>query len=218
MNPTAVLATAVGAYLWGSIPWGWGVARLMGRVDPRTYGSGSIGATNVARALGFRAGALVLALDFLKGLLPALLALHLGGPWLGALAGLGAIAGHLWPVTLGFRGGKGVATGMGALAVLSPLAFGAGLAVGVAVIARTRYVSAGSLSGTLTALAVTALASALGLQGWPPLLYTGLGALAVVWAHRENLRRLRAGTERKLGERVEAIPPARPPRQSGKGL
>jgi glycerol-3-phosphate acyltransferase PlsY len=187
------LAVLALAYLAGSVPFGLLAGRLAGR-DVRAAGSGNIGATNAARVLGKGWGALVLVLDAAKGFLPALLAARTLAPWLAAAAGLLAVLGHVLPVWLRFRGGKGVATGFGVFLALAPWAAGAAGLVYLVVIALTRRSSAGSLA------AVTALPLAVWLTRAPP---ATLALAAVVWLiivlrHRENLGRLRAGTEGRL--------------------
>lgn len=184
------------AYLLGSVPTGVLVARLLGGADPRSSGSGNIGATNVGRTLGRKAGVLTLGGDALKGLLPAAWALEvLPSPWEVATVALAAYLGHLYPLYLRFRGGKGVATGLGVFLALAPGSVFWAAAVFGAVVWKWRMVSVGSVSA----------AAAL------PLLCAGfreppaVACLAVVvavmtaWRHKDNLARVRAGTERRIG-------------------
>lgn len=184
------------AYLSGSIPFGWLVARARG-VDIQTVGSGNIGAANVTRTLGKRLGAVVLVADALKGALPVLVCMRLpidAGEWLAGTLGLAATVGHCFPVWLGFRGGKGVATALGVLCVLDPLALGVGLGAFLLVYAAKRYVSLASL---IAAMAVLAAEVVLGR----PRVTIGLTALLVVLIvarHRENLERLVGGRERRV--------------------
>jgi acyl phosphate:glycerol-3-phosphate acyltransferase len=185
------------SYLLGSIPFSYLVARLRG-VDVRTVGSGNVGATNVMRNVGKTAGLAAFALDAAKGAAAAVIAQRVGlGVGLAALAAVAAIFGHMYPVWLGFRGGKGVATGAGAFLPLAPLATAGALAVFGLVLAATRYVSAGSMAG---AVALAALAAATGAP-WP--VWTAAAAMAalIVWKHRGNIRRLLDGTESRLGRR-----------------
>jgi glycerol-3-phosphate acyltransferase PlsY len=178
-------------YGCGSVPWGVVLARLAG-VDVRRVGSGNIGAANVARSAGIRLGVATLAADAAKGALPVLLARRLAGdPETEAATGLAAFLGHVFPVALGFAGGKGVATALGVLLVLAPGAAGVALAVFVAVFAATRRVSVGSMAGVASA-AVTA-----GLARHPPATVAAatIMAVVVVVRHRENIARLRTGTE-----------------------
>src|SRR5215475_5384529 len=141
------------SYLVGAIPFGYLVARGRG-VDILKQGSGNIGATNVGRVLGRPFGVLVFALDFAKGAVPVVLARNFAGDyadssWLEVGAGLAAFLGHLFPVYLGFRGGKGVATGAGVVAVLVPLPFLAALVAWILVLAGWRYVSLASVSAAV---------------------------------------------------------------------
>lgn len=186
-------------YLIAAIPTGVVLTRLMGLDDVRSKGSGNIGATNVYRVAGKLPGILTLLGDILKGFLP-LLAINL---WLSptpgqlGLAGVVAIVGHCYPVYLRFKGGKGVATALGIFLVLDPVALlGGGLAF-LAAVALTRYISLGS---TLAAVIVPLLSLLLG-RPLPLLLgASAIGAL-IVWRHRDNLQRLRAGTENRFGAR-----------------
>ncbi len=182
------------AYLLGSVPFGILFARLFGGADPRTMGSGNIGATNVRRAAGKAAGALTLAADILKGAAPAYVATALGlPPVYVAAAGFAAFLGHLYPLFLGFRGGKGVATACGVMFVISPLATVLALLVFIAAVAAKRYVSLGSM------LAAASMPLFLYLSGRED--FVGLGvliALFIILKHRANIRRLLAGEENRL--------------------
>jgi len=193
-------ALVVAGYLCGSIPWGVVLGRFLLGVDPRTVGSGNIGATNVARAGGKKIGAAVLLLDAVKAVAPILLARWLlaGAAdeegWTVAVA-LAAFAGHLWPVWLGFRGGKGVATGLGVFLVLSPWAALAGVVVYGVAYAVTRISSVGSLLGTAVCAAWTVVARGVS----SPVSWAGLAIAALVFLrHRENIARLLRGEERRM--------------------
>lgn len=190
---TAVLIVL--AYLCGSIPTGVLLSRRRG-VDPRDIGSGSIGATNVARAAGPAAGVLTLVGDVLKGLLPVLAAKALGASaTASALIGLAALLGHVYSCFLGFDGGKGVATALGVLFGLAPECAAILVVVFALAIAFGRYVSLASLVGAaLTAPMLLAL-------GYPAVTVSvGLVMSAVVaFRHRDNIRRLRFGTEPRVG-------------------
>jgi glycerol-3-phosphate acyltransferase PlsY len=185
----------LGGYLLGSIPFSFLVARLCGVADVRAVGSGNVGATNVMRAAGRVAGVAAFALDAGKGAAATACALALAAaPPRPALAAVGAVLGHMYPVWLGFRGGKGVATGAGAFLPLVPLASGAALATFALTLALTRYVSLSSIAGALC------LALAAWLLGAPASVWraaTGL-ALLIAWKHRANLQRLLRGTEPRL--------------------
>lgn len=196
------LAGAVVAYLIGAVPIGWLVARGLGVTDIRRHGSGSIGATNVLRTLGRLPAVATLLGDVLKGYVAVAAGSALGGgePTVTAAATVAAVAGNCWSVFLGFRGGKGVATGLGALLPTVPLPTLAALPAFVAVVATTRFVSLGSL---LAALCVPLGAWAL---GYPPASVVASLAVAaiIVGRHHENIARLRAGTESRLGRRRAA--------------
>lgn len=192
-------------YLCGSLPFGLWVGRLFRGVDVRTLGSGNLGATNVYRSLGPGLGVLTLVLDALKGVAPVLLAPSLpgaaslpGGRELAPiLAGLGAVAGHLWTFLAGFRGGKGVATTAGVLLALSPAAFAAFALVFVATVAITRYISLGSMLGSLAFAAALAWLPPGGFDR-PRFVFGALIAVLVIARHRENIARLVRGTERRF--------------------
>lgn len=200
----------VASYLLGGIPTGVLVGRFWG-VDVQRVGSGNIGATNVLRALGAGSGALVLASDLGKGALSVLMARALIGDGIAeAIAGTAAVMGHVWSPYLRFRGGKGVATGLGTLLALVPLAGTIALAAGAGVIALTRYVSLGSIVGTLVGAAL-ACASALFFNGaWALVPYALVSAAIIVARHRENIARLRAGKEPALSFAAGRAARARP--------
>ncbi len=195
------IAVALASYLLGSIPTGVLVSKIARGIDVRNYGSGNIGATNVGRTLGFGAFLLVFLCDFLKGLVPVLLAGEfVGTPLSQAIAGLAALVGHNWSLYLGFRGGRGVATGIGAM---FGMALGPALAVTVVtvgIILLSRYVSLGSVVGAIITIPAMVLAVLLGVRAPEYLLYAVPGAVMVIYRHRENIDRLRRGTERKIAE------------------
>jgi glycerol-3-phosphate acyltransferase PlsY len=191
----ALAALAV-AYLLGSIPFSLLVARAFGVADVRRVGSGNVGATNVLRAAGTRAGALALVLDVAKGASATLLAARLapGSHVIPPLAAVAAVLGHMHPVWLGFRGGKGVATGVGAFAPLAPWPAAGGLVAFALALAATRFASVGSMVGAAT-LAALVWAT----EGRGPLAGAAVFTAAlVILHHRSNLARLRRGTERRL--------------------
>ena len=192
-----VLAVTFG-YLAGSIPFAFLVARRHG-VDLRRAGSGNVGATNVLRTSGVSLAVTAMLLDALKGAVAVVIAQRLTeGPATPVAAGLAAIIGHIYPVWLQFRGGKGVATAAGVFGVLTPLALGIAAGVFVLAVIVTRYISVGSVAGALT------LATAAVLDDPPTAVVAGaiIAALVIVHGHRGNLARLIAGTERRIGQRI----------------
>ena len=197
------------SYLLGALPFGLLMAKLVGGIDVRRYGSGSTGMTNVMRTIGVVPALVVLALDAGKGIAAVFLARYLeAGFPVEAAAALAALVGHNWSVFIRFQGGKGTATGVGALCALSPGAGLIALLVGVPVIALSRYVSLGSVLGATTgAIAVPVLAMAdpsmpLGVPSYGYAIYTSIGVPLILLKHRSNLARLLRGQERKLGESV----------------
>jgi glycerol-3-phosphate acyltransferase PlsY len=202
----AVIAAVVG-YLSGSIPTGMIVARVYRNVDLTAYGSGRTGATNVLRTLGSGAAAIAFAGDFLKGLLAVLVVQNVVAagsprlPWLELIAAGAAVLGHSYSMFIGFKGGRGVVTGFGATIVAAPVPMLIALVAGAVCIAATRYVSLGSIVGTaLAGLLLCGLAITTGEPAWA--VWGVLVAGFIVVAHRDNIERLLAGTERKLGQRV----------------
>lgn len=202
-----VLLLALASYLIGAIPFGYLLVRVLRGIDIRTVGSGSLGATNVSRVLGGRWFAVTFVLDFAKGFVPAFV---LGGlaarsfdapPEIGIVYGILAMAGHIWPVYLSFKGGKGVATAAGAVTGIAPAATGLAAIAFLVVFLAFRYVSLGSVCAAI-ALPIAYLL--LGVVGERDPVDLTLGALAlmsalIVWKHRANLRRLLAGTESRAG-------------------
>ena len=187
------------AYLIGSIPFALLLARRFGAADLRRLGSGNLGAANVMRASGVTAGLLVAALDMTKGAASVWLAARdNAGAALPAAAGFAAIVGHIYPLWLRFRGGKGVATACGVFAVLTPLAVPPALAVFVAVVWLTKYISLGSV---VASLVLPPLAYALGSPA-PAVAAAAAASIIIVFRHRSNVLRLRTGTERRLGVRL----------------
>jgi glycerol-3-phosphate acyltransferase PlsY len=195
------------AYLIGSIPFSYVVARWRG-VDVRRVGSGNVGATNVMRSAGLVAGLVAFALDAGKGAAAAVTVRVLAGAYapdavdvLPSMAAALAVLGHVFPIWLGFRGGKGVATGAGAFVPLAPLAAGLSVATFAVVAATTRYVSLASIVGATTLAALTFITQPNAAVSWAA---TFCAALIVI-RHRENIDRLRRGQERRLGAK-EAKP------------
>ncbi|MFQ5329905.1 MAG: glycerol-3-phosphate 1-O-acyltransferase PlsY [Thermodesulfobacteriota bacterium] len=190
------IAIIVAAYLIGSIPTGVIVARIMGAKDPRSVGSGNIGATNVGRSAGKAAGIITLFGDCCKGALPTVVALYLlPSVYMVAVVGFAAFLGHLFPVFLGFRGGKGVATALGIFLVISPLATLISVVIFVILLLLFRYVSLASMAAAAALPAALAL-----LPGTRPFTPLGVvvGALIII-KHGGNIRRLVAGSENRMG-------------------
>jgi glycerol-3-phosphate acyltransferase PlsY len=187
-------AIPIVSYLLGSIPFGFLLMKFSQGKDIRAYGSGNIGATNVFRKSRIT-GILTLILDAVKGYLAVVIAGWLGaGPEWQAIAALAAIAGHVFPLWLKFRGGKGVATGCGAFLALCPPAVGTTLVLFVAVLFLTRYISAASIAATAL-FPIWAY-----LYGYPApvLFWGGAGALLIIIKHHQNIRRLISGTENRF--------------------
>lgn len=197
MSPTASrLAFAVASYLLGAFPTGYLAVRLRSGRDVRSQGSGGTGATNVLRASGWATALPVALVDMLKGAVPAWLALRwFDDPVFAGLAAALAVLGHCYPVSLGFRGGKGVATGAGAMAVLSPLPTAAMLGLFLVLVAAFRFVSLGSI---LAASAFPILTGLFG-RGWTAALVSLPTVLIILVRHAANIRRLLAGREPRLG-------------------
>lgn len=189
------------AYLIGSIPFGLLFSRALARVDIRRHGSGNIGTANVLRIVGRRAAALTLLGDLLKGFLPVLGALSLGVSemWVAGV-GLAAVLGHNWPVYLRFAGGKGVATSFGALLAMTPLPALLGLLTWTAVVLIFRYTSLAALAASICVPPVILFFTGAG----PYLAFSLLAALLIFVRHRDNIKRLWAGTEHRVGQRVRA--------------
>lgn len=197
------LLAAVAAYLVGSLSFAVIVSRLMGLSDPRSYGSGNPGATNVLRSGNKAAAILTLVFDALKGYIPIVIAQHMGLDTIAITAvGLGAFLGHLWPVFFKFEGGKGVATAAGVLLGFAPGLGGLVLLIWLAMAVVFRYSS-------LAALTASVAAPILQFEGW------GFSAMTIgvivmsallIWRHEANIRKLLAGQESKLGQK--AAPPA----------
>ena len=201
MNPYALLAIA---YLLGSIPFGLLIVQATGGGDIRAAGSGNIGAANVARNAGPLAGILTLILDAAKGYLAVWLVsreTHADAHWM-ITAAAAAVIGHVFPVWLGFKGGKGVATGLGVMTLICWQAVAAALAIWLLVVAFWRYSSLGSISA---AAAMPVLVYLFYAPGHAPPTYVSLGTIAIaaliIAKHHQNIARLAAGTESRLGQK-----------------
>lgn len=204
MSPGAAVAVVAGAYLLGSISFSYLIVRLLRGEDVRAVGSGNAGATNVMRAAGRKPAVAALVLDLAKGVAAVAAARSLGAPPV-VLGGAAAavVLGHVFPVFLGFRGGKGVATSAGALGALDPGAMALAMVLFLGVVAWKRYVSLGSMTAAAAfPVLVWLLSRRAGGTGEPWLvLGSALITALVLVKHRANLERLRAGTEPRLGER-----------------
>ena len=191
-----VLAVTLG-YFVGSVPFAFLLARRRG-IDLRVVGSGNIGASNVLRTSGVPMAVIAMCLDAVKGALTVLVAQRVAAePVTPVAAGLASIVGHLYPVWLRFRGGKGVATAAGVFGVLTPIALGVSSLVFVLAVWLTRYISVGSIAAAVTLAIVAATDS-------PTAIAAGavLAALIILHRHRSNLARVVAGTERRVGQRL----------------
>jgi glycerol-3-phosphate acyltransferase PlsY len=203
-------------YILGSIPFGLIISRFKSKVDIRKFGSGKIGTTNVLRTSGRKAAALVLVGDVLKGSIAVILAgiifgndlLIVGSVGLGTLvaqvvAALAAIAGHNWSIFLKFKGGRGVATFFGGLVALCPPAALIGGEVFFVSAGITRYASIGSILGVVTAYLILVPLTVFYKFPLEYLVYALIGGLVIIVMHRDNINRLVAGTERKIGQKAE---------------
>ncbi len=198
MNILAYLTIAIISYLLGSISSGILVSKLFGGPNLREVGSGNTGATNALRTMGIKGGAMVFVCDILK----ALIACIIGRVWMGLngamLAGLMAVVGHNWPCFFQFKGGKGVSSTLSAMLLTFPIPAVICYVTTIAVIALTKYVSLGSI--TLVSLfALLVIITAWG--NWLAILWVLAMAGLLIWRHKENIKRLLAGTERKLGQK-----------------
>ncbi|MEA2839517.1 MAG: acyl phosphate:glycerol-3-phosphate acyltransferase [Methylobacteriaceae bacterium] len=191
-----ILLALIGGYALGSIPFGLVLTRLAGTTDIRAIGSGNIGATNVLRTGRKDLAAATLILDALKGTVAVLIAWRFG-LYPAMAAGLGALLGHMFPVWLGFRGGKAVATFLGCMLGLYWPAALVFAIVWIAVALITRYSSAAGITGTIASVIVLALLHSLDLAA-----IAFVMTLLILWKHRENIARLRAGTEARIGRNV----------------
>jgi glycerol-3-phosphate acyltransferase PlsY len=222
------VAVVIIGYLLGSIPFGLLISKRSGKVDLRQYGSGKIGATNVLRTAGRKAAALAVALDASKGALAVVLAgliigrsyLVVGDFGLGALvaqvlAALAAMAGHNWPVFLKFHGGRGVATFMGGLIALSPVAAIFGGEIFIIGAGLTKFASLGSIAAAVGTYIILALLVIMNKFPIEYLAYALIGTIIIIVMHRDNIRRLVTGKERKLGEKVKKVDSSPPTETTG---
>ena len=206
-------------YLLGSLPFGLISGRLLKHVDVRDYGSGSIGMTNVLRTVGAPAAAVVLLLDMGKAVAAVVFArVFSGSAGVETACALAALVGHNWPVFIGFRGGKGTASGWGGLLILSPISGLVATVAGIPAIAATRYVSLGSIvasiSGGVALIVLSITGHAPAAYAW----YGAIGGTLVVARHKDNIQRLLRGEERKIGQTVNPDQGPRPKNGRRKGF
>lgn len=211
-------ASIILAYLIGSIPFGLILARLTVKTDIREVGSGKIGSTNVMRAAGRKVAAVALLLDLAKGAMAVVFAGLIMGdnyPYIAqAVAALVAVSGHTWSVFLGFKGGRGVATFIGALLAMYWPAGVVGAIFIIGIGFRSRYMSLGSITGAVTAFFYMMAVNVLRVDFLEPyprieyVIFAMFGAIFIYVMHRDNVIRLMNGTERKIGEKAAARPTA----------
>ncbi|MBO55899.1 MAG: acyl-phosphate glycerol 3-phosphate acyltransferase [Dehalococcoidia bacterium] len=188
------------AYLVGSIPWGYFILQWYKGVDIRDYGSGRIGMSNVLRTSGRRGAVPVLLLDLAKGVVVVIFARYIVGAGYGEVfAGLMALVGHNWPIFLSFRGGRGIATGLGSLSVMAPVSAIIGAIVFIPITLITRYLSLGSILGVICASGSLIAMIFIGLYTLEYGIYGVTAGSIIIWQHRDNIKRLIEGTERRLG-------------------
>jgi glycerol-3-phosphate acyltransferase PlsY len=204
VNPIAAALLLAASYLLGAAPWGVILGRLFAGTDIRGQGSGSTGTTNAYRVLGAKFSVAVLILDFVKGMLPVLVAGWLGaGHWVIAAAGVAAVVGHCWSPFIGFSGGKGVATGGGAVFALIPWLWFAVIPM-AAILLLTKYMSVASLTVSLLCALLAVVLAATGESPWADAVAVVVIVAVIVYRHRANIDRLRAGTELKLSRRSKS--------------
>jgi glycerol-3-phosphate acyltransferase PlsY len=209
----AVLATALVAYLVGSFPSGYLAGRAHG-VDLRKEGSGNIGATNALRVLGKRTGYLVFAADIFKGWLSVMVAFFIGTIFapaqtipFGVLGAICGVVGHMFPVWLGFQGGKGIATSGGVMLALFPIeVFIFGLAAWLILFFTTRYVSIASIAAALALPIGSAIMVGFGRCDWLRVIIASIMCVLAIWRHKSNIQRLLAGTEKKFEKKQTSTP------------
>ncbi len=197
----AIPVAAVIAYLVGSIPNGLILTKMTRGVDVRDYGSGKTGGTNVLRTAGAKLGVIVIILDIAKGLAAVYIARALTGEvWGHALAGILAAIGHDFPVFAGFRGGRGVSTSYGAALAMNPAAAGIALPFAIVLVAATRIMSVMSIGGASIVAIVFVVFAIAGWTPWAYAVYTVAAAVLLIALHKDNVLRLIAGTEPKIGK------------------
>ena len=190
----------VAAYLFGALSWGYVLVDLTMGEDIRDFGSGRTGMSNILRTAGGKAAALVFVMDAGKAILAALLARQvLGAGVAEAAAALAVLCGHNWPVFLRFRGGRGIMPGLGGMSVMAPWVALAGCGLFLAVTLSSRYLSLGSIMATLAVAVISLALTLLTEQHQAYTLYAFVGGTVIIWQHRDNIRRIVNGTERRIG-------------------
>lgn len=203
MEPTTLTIIVLACYLAGSIPTAYIAGRILKGVDIRSVGSGNVGASNAMRLLGKGWGISILLFDAIKGLVPLVLILHVflaSHPQVQRYAMVGALAamvGHVFPVWLGFKGGKGVATGLGVMTALAPLQVAAAFPVFVAVVYVTRFISLGSIIAAAVMPAAFFIDHRLPANG-ELFAFIAVACIFVIYKHKTNIKRILAGTENRL--------------------
>ncbi len=188
------------SYLLGSLSWGYMLLRWRLGMDVREFGSGRTGMSNVLRTGGGKAAAVVLTLDIAKGVLAVILAREIVGSHIAeVVAALVALLGHNWPVFLGFRGGRGILTALGGLSMMTPVPAAVAMAIFLITAFGSRYISLGSIVGVLAGAASLIGLALIGWYSTTYMLFAGAAAAMIIWQHRDNIRRLIKGNERRLG-------------------
>lgn len=194
-NLKMIIPLIIMSYFIGNISPSVIISKRFKNIDIRNHGSGNAGTTNVMRVMGKKAGAMVFLMDLMKGVIPTAIGVYFGNIEIGFFCGVSTVFGHIFPVLLNFKGGKGVATSLGVGLVLAPMYALIGLLVFILIVIKTRYVSLGSIMGTLTFPILQIVTSTNKVVLVMSVL---LGAL-VVYSHRANIKRLLSGNENKLG-------------------
>ncbi len=186
------------AYLFGNFPTSYFIGKFFADIDIRNHGSGNVGATNALRILGKKAGIIALLGDILKGVLAVLIGKIIGGEDGQIFAGLFVVVGHNWPVFLGFKGGKGVATTIGVMIAINPYIVAGIVPIGIIIIAVTKYVSLASILGMI----IFPIVMLFTLQPIKLVLFSFMLAMMSIYRHKSNIKKLMQGTESKIGQKV----------------
>lgn len=194
-NLKMIIPLIIMSYFIGNISPSVIISRRYNNSDIRAHGSGNAGATNVMRVMGKKAGIIVFLMDMLKGILPTALGMYFGNIEIGFFCGVSTVLGHIFPVLLGFKGGKGVATSLGVGLVLAPLYALTGFLVFGLIVMKTKYVSLGSIMGTLT-FPILQIAT---VRNPVVIVMSFVLGMLIVYSHRANIKRLLSGTENKIG-------------------